>query len=238
MILFVGRVEPLKGIDTLLQAVALTVNDPSMRRAASPGVERPPQAAGQSSPGLGHLCLSVIGGDAGEDPARLDGEMRRLHQLRADLGLTDLVTFLGKQAQDTLPYYYSAAEVVVVPSHYESFGMVALEAMACGAPVIASDVGGLSFTVANGLSGFLVPARDPQALAEKLRLLLTDSALRHELGARAVERARNYAWSIVADQIVEVYQELLRHRHHDVADDVGRLVAPVGGVAQVTVGLP
>ena len=129
-LLFVGRIEPLKGIDILIQAIGL-------------------MQAKQV-----YVCLVVIGGDADAETESSSDEMERLKAMREQAGLKDLVTFLGKRSQDTLPYYYSAAEVVVVPSHYESFGMVALEAMACGTPVVASQVGGLAFLVqrwGNGL---------------------------------------------------------------------------------------
>jgi D-inositol-3-phosphate glycosyltransferase len=117
--------------------------------------------------------------------------------------------FLGKRSQDTLPYYYSAAEVVVMPSHYESFGMVALEAMACGTPVIASDVGGLGFLVQDGETGFTVPDDEPDRLCEKLSLLLGDRQLRARMGARAVEVAQSYDWEKIARQILEVYGSLV-----------------------------
>jgi D-inositol-3-phosphate glycosyltransferase len=123
-----------------------------------------------------------------------------------------LVTFLGAKDQDTLQYYYSAAEMVVMPSHYESFGMVALEAMACGTPVIASEVGGLAFVVRDGATGFHVPDRDPKALADKIELLLTDDVLRMRLGRRAECWAESYGWPSIADQLVELFQEVANVR--------------------------
>lgn len=108
-----------------------------------------------------------------------------------------------------LQYYYSAAEVVVMPSDYESFGMVALEAMACGAPVIASDVGGLAFLVRHGRTGYRVPARDPAALADKIMLLLTDEELRRRMGQCAACWAASYAWPRIADRIKAVYAEVV-----------------------------
>jgi len=139
----------------------------------------------------------------------MDAEMARLQMLCSQLGMDDVVVFLGKRSQDTLPYYYSAAQVVVVPSHYESFGMVALEAMACGTPVIASQVGGLAFLVQDGVTGYHVPDDDPEALCEELASLLGDESLRLSLGRNAAEYALNYTWEKIARQIVGVYEELI-----------------------------
>lgn len=187
IILFVGRIEPLKGVDNLLQAIAQVVQaQPQVREA---------------------LCLPIIGGDP--DRVREDDEMMRLQELREELGIGDIVTFLGARDQDMLPYYYSAAEMVVMPSDYESFGMVALEAMACGTPVIASDVGGLAFLVKHGRTGYRVPARDPGALAAKITRLLTDEGLRRRIGQRAACWAESYAWPRIADRIEAVYAELV-----------------------------
>lgn len=186
MVLFVGRIEPLKGLDTLIRAMARIVErDPSLR---------------------GDFCVCIIGGEA--EPERMDDEMRRLDRLREELGISDVVMFLGSRDQTELPYHYSAAEMMVVPSHYESFGMVALEAMACGTPVIASDVGGLSFIVHDGETGFLVPDKDVDAWADKMLLLLRRPELRGELGGRGVEIAQDYAWSRIADQILALYRDV------------------------------
>jgi D-inositol-3-phosphate glycosyltransferase len=125
------------------------------------------------------------------------------------MGLNDLVLFLGKRAQDTLPYYYSSADILVMPSHYESFGMVALEAMACGTPVVASQVGGLAFLVQDGETGFVVPNGDPAALSERLTQLLTDDGLRQRLGSRAAQYARQYSWENIVDQLLSIYNRLL-----------------------------
>ena len=134
--------------------------------------------------------------------------MARLQKLCDELALDQTVIFLGKRGQDTLPYYYSAAEVLVMPSHYELFGMVALEAMACGTPVIASEVGGLGFLVQNGETGYTVPNGDPDALCDKLSILLNDANLRETMGRRAAEHAQSYMWDKVAAQIVAVYKTL------------------------------
>lgn len=189
IILFVGRIEPLKGIDNLLRAIALVVEErPKLRK---------------------DLRVPIIGGDP--DRIREDDEMVRLQELREELGIGDVVTFLGAKDQDLLQYYYSAAEMVVMPSDYESFGMVALEAMACGTPVIASDVGGLAFLVQHGRTGYRVPARDAAALAAKITRLLTDEGRRRRIGQRAACWAESYAWPRIADQIEEVYAELAGH---------------------------
>lgn len=191
MVLFVGRIEPLKGIDVLIEAMALLLKDKDELR--------------------DEVCLCIIGGDPDADADTLNREISRLQRMRETLGIADVVTFLGKRAQDTLPYHYSAAEVCVVPSHYESFGMVALEAMACGTPVIASKVGGLTFTVRDGRTGFLVPSDDPRALADQLSLLLTDGNLRRTMGQQAVQLSERYSWSIVAGQVVAAYRDLATH---------------------------
>lgn len=186
-ILFAGRIEPLKGIDTLLLAIALIQ-------------KRNPDVAN-------NLSVNIVGGDPWKDT--LDYEMARLQELRQSLEVTDLVTFLGSKKQADLPDYYAAAEMVVMPSHYESFGLVALEAMAMGTPVIASEVGGLAFLVKDGENGFHVPSRDPEALAERIFTLLTDRGCREQLGRAARQHAQKYSWSIIVDKMIGVYQELL-----------------------------
>jgi len=188
LILFVGRLDPVKGLDTLLHAMCkLTELEPELSK---------------------RLCLAVIGGDADENGTNMGEELECLDKLKNEVGIADLVIFLGSRAQDTLPYYYSAAEVCVVPSHYESFGLVALEAMACGTPVIASRVGGLQHTVEDSVTGFLVPAGDPDALADKLRLILCEHDLRERLATHARRKAQAYTWQSVADCILDLYEEL------------------------------
>jgi len=183
MVLFVGRIEPLKGVDTLIRAMALLAHEcPTW---------------------VSRLSLAIIGGDPNTNE---NAEMERLKAMHADLKLGDLVVFLGAKDQNTLQYYYNAAEAVVMPSHYESFGLVALEAMACGTPVIASDVGGLSHLVRDGETGFHVPNGDHIALASTLARLLQDDTLRRRLGEQAAYWARNYSWTKIADRVLEVYR--------------------------------
>jgi D-inositol-3-phosphate glycosyltransferase len=190
MILFVGRIEPLKGVDTLIKAVACL----QLKNLKEP------------------VRLAVIGGDPDAAPEEISEEMASLQKLCDDLTVGKMVAFLGKRDQDTLPYYYSAAEVVVMPSYYESFGMVALEAMACGTPVIASQVGGLAFLVQDGVTGYTVPAEDHEALCERLTAILGDESLRLRMGQNAAEYARNYDWEKIAKQIVKVYGELIGNK--------------------------
>ncbi|HUM26233.1 MAG TPA: glycosyltransferase [Anaerolineales bacterium] len=190
MVLFVGRIEPLKGVDTLIQAMScLGVNE----------IHKP-------------VHLAIIGGEPDVIPEKMSAEMARLQKLCDDLCMGGMVVFLGKRGQDTLPYYYSAAEVLVMPSLYESFGMVALEAMACGTPVIASEVGGLGYLVQDGETGYTIPDSDPEALCNKLSGLLGDAHLRETMGLRAAEYALDYAWSNIATQIVDVYKGLVEKR--------------------------
>ena len=186
-ILFAGRIEPLTGVDTLLKAIALI-------KRRQPKVVK-------------DVCVAIIGGDPwNDDPSE---EMARLQEMRQDLGVKESVTFLGAKDQDELPDYYAAAEMVIMPSHYESFGMVALEAMAMGRPVIASEVGGLAFLVRDGKNGFLVPSRDPEALAERIFTLLLDDNCRRDLGRQAREHALAYDWPIITKRLLAVYKKVL-----------------------------
>jgi D-inositol-3-phosphate glycosyltransferase len=195
MILFVGRIEPLKGLDTLIKAVAcLRIKD----------LPEP-------------VHLAVIGGDPDAAPEEMSAEMVHIQRMCDELTVGKMVAFLGKRGQDTLPYYYSAAEVVVMPSHYESFGMVALEAMACGTPVIASQVGGLAFLVQDGVTGYHVPDEDDGALCGKLSALLGDPSLRRRLGKNAAEYAQSYAWPKIAAQLVEIYSDVIRTTTRSIA---------------------
>src|SRR5258707_5278633 len=184
MLLFVGRIEPLKGVDTIFEAMAIIKRE---------------------APALLHnLDISIIGGDP-ENPYDDNQEMERLKTLRGELGLDELVVFLGAKDQDTLNYYYAAAEALIMPSDYESFGMVALEAMASGTPVIASEVGGLAYLVRDNFNGYLVPVREPQALADKIRIILEQPVERARLGENAHQYAQEFAWSRITDRLLNVF---------------------------------
>ncbi|MEX2245795.1 MAG: glycosyltransferase, partial [Dehalococcoidia bacterium] len=152
VILFVGRIEPLKGIDILINAAAQLHDNENFR-------------------------VLIVGGDA-----RAEAEVGQLRALAERLGVDHHISFVGAVAHDELPLYYNAADVCVVPSYYESFGMVAVEAMACGTPVVASRVGGLTSTISDGETGYLIPWRCPEPFAERLELLLDNDDLRAAIG--------------------------------------------------------
>lgn len=189
MLLFVGRIEPLKAVDTIIHALdVIRQNRPQL---------------------LENLTFKIIGGDPA-DPN--DAEMARLRQMVAELQLEPFVEFLGAKDQSQLPYYYAAAMVVVMPSDYESFGMVALEAMASGTPVIASEVGGLAFLVRDGHTGFLVPVRDPHTLAKRVTWMLQHPEEQQQMRQAAADLAQQYAWSEVASQLLTIFEEVLAER--------------------------
>lgn len=179
IVLFVGRMDRVKGLDVLLRAAALLKHRPELR-------------------------LVIVGGSHEEE------ELHRAQDLAASLGLATL--FTGAIPQESLPDYYNAASVVVVPSHYESFGLAAVEALACGRPVIASMVGGLPAIIHDGENGLLVPWRRPEAFAERIERILEDSALRTRLSAHARSSVQDYGWEAVADHLTELYQEITAAR--------------------------
>lgn len=179
---FVGRMEPLKGIDTLIEAL-----------------DHIKKQSPVSAPNL--RCV-VIGGVPGSR------EWNRLQHLTRQLGVDSMIEFLGAKDQQLLPYYYAASDAVIMPSDYESFGMVALEAMACGAPVIASEVGGLAYLVRDGVTGYLVPVRDSDALARRILFLMQNPDQRYDMGNMAAKVAEEYTWSAIADQLLKIFDEV------------------------------
>lgn len=193
IILFVGRIQPLKGIESLIRAMGLLK---------------------QRSPHLtDDVSICIIGGDPFSSSEAEQAELNRLCSLKEELGVGDLVTFLGAKDQTTLVNYYSAANMVVMPSHYESFGMVAIEAMACGTPVIASDVGGLTYIVEDGFNGYLVPRQDHQALADRISLLLKYPNLEEFLGEQARLWVKHFSWSSIAADILNVYHKAIEAKN-------------------------
>ena len=178
LLLYVGRLQPIKGLETLLDA--MTALD-------------------------GAAQLLIVGGDQDEPE---NGHADYLRERVSVLGLRERVSFLGAQPQERLRLFYAAADATVMPSYYESFGMVALEAMACGSPVIASRVGGLTTTVRDGVTGFLVPEGDAAALAERVALLLEDRGRRAALGREAQRWAAEHRWPCVAEAVCRLYSDL------------------------------
>lgn len=186
MILFVGRIEPLKGVDTLIKAISQLQQSDILSKCPH--------------------NLFIIGGDPNLDRDKMNKEMQRLQDLCNELDVDDLVLFLGKRDQDSLQYYYSAAEMLVMPSHYESFGMVALESMACGTPVVATQVGGLQHLVQDQVTGFVIPNDNPDALEEKITLLICKPELRRMMSKNSISYAQSFSWSIITKNIIEVFK--------------------------------
>jgi glycosyltransferase involved in cell wall biosynthesis len=185
VVLYVGRFDQRKGIETLVRAV----NESGLRDSKN-------------------LQL-IIGG--GSTPGNSDGiERDRIEQIVHDLGISDLTVFPGRLTQDILPTYYASADVCVVPSHYEPFGLVAIEAMASGTPVVASDVGGLQFTVVHEETGLLAPPQDVGAFASAIERILLNPEWRDQLGTAGRKHVESkFSWHGVATQLSELYTQLL-----------------------------
>jgi D-inositol-3-phosphate glycosyltransferase len=179
VLLFVGRIQPLKGLDVAVQALAQL------------------QAK--------NAQLIVVGGASGSEG---NEEIEKVMQLARSLGVHNNIRFVEPQAHHMLSTYYRAADVVVVPSRSESFGLVALEAAACGIPVVASAVGGLLTTIDDGETGYLVPRRDPALFAEHIDELLAHPTMARAMGAKAAEKARHYTWSFAAARLRRVYTDV------------------------------
>jgi D-inositol-3-phosphate glycosyltransferase len=180
---FAGRIQPLKAPDVLLRAAAeLLRRRPELRR---------------------RLVVLVAGGPSGSGLA----EPTALQELGAALGISDVLRFLPPQAADGLVHVYRAADVVAVPSHNESFGLVALEAQACGTPVVAANVGGLPVAVADGWSGLLVDGHGATAWADALAAVALVPGRRDELGRAAVGHARGFSWDRTTDALLDTYTD-------------------------------
>ena len=191
LVLFVGRIEQIKGIDVLLRAVGILFRAyPELRD---------------------DICLLVVGGALDADDSEAETEkIQELRRLVHEHRLEDTVDFVGSQDQPRLALFYNAADVTAVPSLTESFGLVALESMACGTPVVGTRVGGLQTVIENDVSGLLVPAGDDAALAEAMARVLLDHALRLRLAASARERAKAYSWHRVGDEVAALYADLMQ----------------------------
>jgi len=179
IILFVGRIEPLKGIDQLLRAMTYLPNGQGIR-------------------------LVVIGGD---EHSR--NEIERLQRLSKELRIKDSVTFTGSIPHERLPYFYSAATACVIPSYYESFGLVALESMACGTPVVATNVGNLKSVIQQGETGYVVTDNTPHHLADKIALLISKPSPDMKSARSIRASVTRFSWSNVAQEMIKEYREIL-----------------------------
>jgi D-inositol-3-phosphate glycosyltransferase len=190
IVLFVGRIEQIKGIDVLLRALGLLfIRRPDLRS---------------------DVCLLVVGGALDpEDDANESEKIQELRRLVHEHRMEANVNFVGSLDQENLALYYAAADVCAVPSLTESFGLVALEAMACGTPVVGTRVGGLQTLIEDGESGLLVPAGDDQALADAIERVLTDHRLRMHLAHGARDRAEHFTWQSVGEKIAALYDSVL-----------------------------
>jgi D-inositol-3-phosphate glycosyltransferase len=191
VILYVGRFDPRKGIETLVRAAG----DRRVRQHQN-------------------LKLIIAGGST---PGATDGKEReRIEGIVRELNLQDITLFTGRVEHHDLAYYYAAADVCVVPSHYEPFGLVAIEAMASGTPVVASDVGGLKFTVVDELTGLLAPPQDESAFAGAIDLILSDASWRKQLSENARQRVESrFSWDGVASQLDRRYLSELSQLHQE-----------------------
>jgi D-inositol-3-phosphate glycosyltransferase len=182
LLLFVGRLERLKGVEIAIRALAL-LHDRQHEK----------------------VRLLVLGQDSREGD---ESEMERLKAVASEVGVRDRVDFVGSVAHHELPYFYAAADVCVMPSYSESFGLVGLEAQACGCPVVASDVSGLRSVVRDEVTGYLVDGHDPAVYAERIGRLLMDGELAQQMGRRGRLLAQRYSWSRTADRIEELFEGL------------------------------
>ena len=181
ILLYVGRIEPLKGLDLLVETAAQMDSQDGVR-------------------------VMVVGADVNGDR-----ELDRVKQLARERDLEDKIDFVGQVDHKELPLYYNAADVCVVPSYYESFGLVALEAMACGTPVVATRVGGLSTIIQHGRTGYLKSWRCPEAFANSVEMIISSNGLQQSLGEAARKRAEGMGWDNVAAMMWDEYAVLTGH---------------------------
>lgn len=198
IVLQLGRLVPRKGIDNVIRSLA----------------HLPRHVPGR---------VLVVGGESREPDERLTPEIARLRGVALEYGVADRVSFTGHRRRDELRLYYAAADVFVTTPWYEPFGITPLEAMACGTPVVGSEVGGIQYSVSDGVTGFLVPPNDPAALAAKLTELYENPALARAMGRAGIRRARSmFTWEQVAQQLVEVYESVRQPVSLDLAQPAWR----------------
>ena len=183
-LLYAGRIEPIKGLDILVDSFNAIQENLDAQ-------------------------LIIVGGSLDGD----DVELKRLKTYVEKLGILNKVRFVGSVPQEELRYYYSAADIFVFPSHYESFGLVALESMACGTPVVASRVGGIPSFINDAETGYLIPMRCPEPYIDKLEILLSNQDLRENMGDAALSKAKIMNWETTALRLMDYYEGLLSKFH-------------------------
>lgn len=185
ILLQLGRMVPRKGVDNVVRAIGRLKNTGEPYR------------------------LVVVGGETDDPNPMACPEIARLQKIAREEGVEDKVTFVGRKNREILKYYYCAADVFISTPWYEPFGITPLEAMACGTPVIGSNVGGIKYSVIDGKTGFLVPPNDPDALAAKIHLLTTNPALLLQMKKASKQRVKeNFTWQKVALLVAELYQHI------------------------------
>lgn len=186
ILLFVGRIEPLKGVDLIMHALKiLQTKSPELK-----------------------LCLLIVGGGSNTELGHNQAELLRLKQLQITLGITPIVGYVSQRHQYELPYYYNAADLLVMPSHYESFGMTALEAMACGTPVIITNTTGISRVIDEDFSSLVVSANNPMQLAIQIEKIITDKEFRTHFQNKIHKIISSFNWEDSALHINQIYQNL------------------------------
>lgn len=188
IILFVGRIDPIKGIYTLIQTIPALVEDPILKR---------------------QLKVLIVGGDIKSHKFWQQKEMAVIMKIIHQKNLDKYIQFIGSQPQHLLPYYYSASDTVVVPSSYETFGLVALEAMACGAAVVATSAGGLGYLISDTINGRLVKSPNSTLFSGVLMDVLADDKMRKRLGDKARETSQKYCWDKQAKHVISLYKKVL-----------------------------
>lgn len=182
LILFVGRIEPLKGVDVLLYALKILLTaHPELR-----------------------LCVWIVGGDISQRADEWPEELKKLSEIREVLAINTSVKFVGRKKQEELPQYYNAADIMVMPSHYESFGITAVEAMACGTPVITTDVTGVSRLIDKEHSNLITSANNPIGLAARMKLLLCNEKEYEQASSSVASSVRDLTWDNAADQFIKL----------------------------------
>jgi D-inositol-3-phosphate glycosyltransferase len=185
IILQLGRMVPRKGVDNVIRALSKL---------------KTPQ----------DVCLVIVGGDCDEPDPVLCPEIGRLQQIAEELGVTTAIKFAGRKSREQLKYYYSAADIFISTPWYEPFGITPLEAMACGTPVIGANVGGIKYSVVDGVTGALVPPEDPAALAGKIEELTASQELLTQMSRNALKRVNTYfTWATVAQKVGKLYQKMI-----------------------------